>query len=352
MIRPELQFQHDTKLMEMLFSRPLDKTAQGGASSLIESIKHYVQNHINEDNPVESLVNLLAPGVIARVIGGGWGLLLGLALNVFHVDVYGIFSSIWNRLRPQLSDDQKVSSRQIKDAVQGAVEEHTGNIQATSMEDAKRWKLVLLAYDAEIRNTKVTQRWGRRSKIEDMFSGLLGGNRYGRPGIGGLLVKVLSWIFGVALASAGLVVAGDMLNKAIGRPSALDDTIQKGKPIEKETPEPETPICHSSQTKFPLRPDYHEEGHNAPNQSWIERYPNTNAGIANMLLDFVKAVYGGLEGKEGQVKSVPSFQAQINEIAWYNHAAAGDPIVFLPRHFKSKKSVVDCFIDEVANAIK
>lgn len=331
MINPELQFHHDARIAEILFSDDLKKSAQEGkAASLTDSIKHYVQNHLNPDDAVGSLVNILAPGVVAVAIGGWFGTLLGLAMRVFNIDIYGVFTSIWNHLKPLLSNDQKVNSQQVNDAVKNSVEEHAGSLQSTSVEDATKWKLVLVAYDAELRNVKRAQRSG-------LFRG--------KSGIGGILVSVLSWLFKVALASAGLMVAGDVVNKIVGRPNALDNTIQNGKPVE-ESPEP---IHHSSQTKFPLNPNYHEENYNVGETNWIERIPNTDSGIANMLVSFAKEVYavGSLDDK---IKSLPSFQDLLNDIAWYNHASAGDPIVFLPRQFKSKKNVVDFFIDDLAKS--
>jgi hypothetical protein len=337
LINPELQFYHDTQIVECLFGDGLHKTAQSGkVSALTDAVKHYVENHINPDNKVESLVDILAPGIISMAIGGWFGVLIGLAMRVFNIDVYGIFASIWGRLKPNLSDNKQVSSQQVNEAVNSSVEEHAGAIKSTSMEDTRKWKLVLTAYDADIRNVK---------RARSGISSFLGG---GKSGIAGLLVKVISWVFKVALASAGLMVAGDVVNKMVGRPNAFDDTIQKGKPVE----EAQVPICHSTQTKFKINPAYHEENYNVGETNWIEHSPNTNNGIVNMIVNFSKDVYAGLEGLDDQIKSLSLFQGIVNEIAWYNHAAAGDPIIFLPQHFKSKKSVVDCFIDELANAIK
>lgn len=335
MINSELQFYHETQIVETLLSNDLDKRAQAGkVSALTDAVKHYVENHIDSDDVVGSLVNILAPGVISVAIGGWFGVLLGLALRVFNIDIYGVFTSIWNKLKPNLSDDKKVSSQQVNDAVKSSVEEHAGPLHTTSMTDVRKWKLVLVAYDADIRNVK-----SARSSI----SSFLGG---GKSGIAGLLAKVLAWVFKVALASAGLMVAGDAVNKLVGRPNAFDDTIQKGKPVE----ETHIPACTSTQTKFKLNSSYHEESNNSEGVNWIERVPNTTNGITNMITNFAKSVYDGLDGMDSKIQGLSSFQNLVNEIAWYNHAAAGDPIVFIPHNFKSKKNIADCFIDELAKA--
>ena len=67
-----------------------------------------------------------------------------------------------------------------------------------------------------------------------------------------------------------------------------------------------------------------------------------------MLVNFSKEVYGGLDGQESAIMSSPVFKATVDNIAWYNHASAGDPIVFIPKNFTSKKQLVDHFIDEIA----
>jgi len=339
----ELAFHVETRIAEILLSdNSLHKVGTDGTvSSLTDKVKDYVMHHIDKDDVVGSLVNILAPGVLSMAIGGWFGILLGLALRVFNVDIYSIFTSIWSSLKPSLSGDQKVSSQQVDQIVHGAVREHAGASATASWQDIRMLKLAMIEYDAHVRNIKQA----RRSTLDD-FSRLLGGSRYGRgAAFVDLLGKVLSWVFKVALASAGLMVAGDVVNKILHRPSALDDTIQKGKPTD---PEISAPPCASTQTKFKVNPSYHEENYNTKESDWTERAPNTQSGIVNMLINFAKEVYQGLDTLDSQIKTSSTFQTLVNEIAWYNHASAGDPIVFLPTNFKSKKMVVDCFIDEVA----
>jgi hypothetical protein len=69
-----------------------------------------------------------------------------------------------------------------------------------------------------------------------------------------------------------------------------------------------------------------------------------------MLVQITKDVYGGLDGKDGIIRSSPAFQAVKDNIVWYNTHNEGSSITFIPGLFKSKKQLVDYFIDDVAKS--
>ena len=139
-------------------------------------------------------------------------------------------------------------------------------------------------------------------------------------------------------------VAGDVINKFMGRPNALDNTVQQGKPVESIP----APKHVSTQTKFPVQPGYHEE-HAA---GWAENVPNNASAIEGMLIGFAKQVYKGLDGLESNIKSTVGFQVIRDRIVNYNLSSEGDPVVYIPNYFTSKKQIVDYFIDDVAEKAK
>jgi hypothetical protein len=149
------------------------------------------------------------------------------------------------------------------------------------------------------------------------------------------------------------MVAGDVANLAMGRPSALSGNIaeqeaqkDKSKPSAAVVPEP-------SQTKFPHNPSYSPEEYNISSSTvWIEHIPNNLSSINNMLLDFAKEVYNNVSGNEQVFLNTPAFQVVARNIAWYNHQAGPDsPMVFIPYEFKNKKDIVNLFIGYVAQKI-
>jgi hypothetical protein len=126
----EVSFYVDTLIMETLLSNEsFYKKAQasGMLSELIEKVKTYFTNHIDQNDRAGSLLNMLAPGVISSVLssfGFTWiGALLGLAMNVFHIDVKGILSSIWNKLKGAISGDKQTTSNNIDEMVNSSVQE-------------------------------------------------------------------------------------------------------------------------------------------------------------------------------------------------------------------------------------
>jgi hypothetical protein len=163
-----------------------------------------------------------------------------------------------------------------------------------------------------------------------------------------ILTRVLSWIFKVALASAGLVVAGDVVNKFLNRPNALDGTMQKVEPIDQSS-QSAIPVNVSKQKKFPVKSGYAPEKYNVGDSLWMERVTNNSGSIEYMLVNFAKTVYDGLDGKESLIKSSPAFQVVKDRIVQYNHSSPESPMIWLPRYFGSKKQIVDYFIDDVAD---
>lgn len=330
MAKKEINFYIDSLIAEAVFGEdPLYKKASI-ISDLTSSVTNYVSNHIDPDDKVGSVLNILAPGAISVLFGGKIGLFFGLLMRVFNVDVAGILREVYDSIKSHLTQSPQISSDQVNDYVTAAVSQKAGGV--TPVKSSALLKYAPLAKVA----------------IQDYEDNLLYSTakpiRFTKSFGVGLLGRILSFVFSTALASAGLMVAGDAVNKLIGRPNAFDNTMQKGQPVEQAQ---EAPAPTSTQNKFPVKAGYSDVQHNATT-NWIERYPNDPSGIQNMLLSFAKEVYDGLDGLDSEIISSPLFKATVDNIAWYNHTSAGDQIVFIPKFFKSKKDIVDHFIDDVA----
>lgn len=343
MFRPnEVKFYTDLMIIDAISldnSHTMRKNASM-TSDIIAKVSQYVSNNIDPNDKVGSLFNILAPGAIAlsfRAMGLGWlGTIIGFAMRMFHIDVGGIVSSIWSALKSSLSSGDGVTSSQVESAVNSAVQQHAGSGEeipkksSDIMNEARMLKLALLDYEKY--TFSLTK---EAAPTRSMWSS--------RAGTSSVLGTLLGVIFKVALASAGLMVAGDVVNKFLGRPNALDNTIQHGLPVAQVS------TSRSKQTKFPINPSYHEPPHSG---TWAMPVLNEPSNIENMLLQFAKDVYSGLDGSESVITSSPTFQKIKSDINWYNHASAGDNVVIIPNKFTSKKDLVDYFIDEVAQNAK
>lgn len=357
----EISFYVDSLMAETLLSdNTLTKQAQGGLiSGLKDKIVHYVSNHIDPNNKAGSLLNILAPGVVTVALNamglGKIGFLFGLAMDFFHINVSGIFSTIYEKIKGILGGGKQMTSADVDGIVHSAVIDHAppgteeeaaqaetkvkSKTQAASLRDAKLVKLAMAEYEKVSMKIK-KEPLKKEALLKEFLSFFIGG----KARTAGVLAKVLGFIFKVFIASAGLMVAGDVANSVLGRPSALNNTIQNGKPVEQV----HTPLVVSTQTKFKLNPSYKNEVKNTGGSLWTEDISNDSNSITSMLVMFAKQVYSGLDGLENTIKGTGGFQVIRDKIVSYNKSAAGDPVVYIPKTLTSKKEIVDTFIDDVA----
>lgn len=365
----EISFCVDTLLVETILSDDKFHKTAGFVSDVLAKVKDYFGAHIRPGHGVEDVLKILAPGALwlfLQGIGlGKWGFLLGLLADVFHVDIPGMLKSLFDKVKDMISGGDKVSSGQIDAATAEVAQQHStsgGNEEAKAgyealqrkkqeaavgkaddhkvysslelLDDARFFRLALIEYEHQ--KLRLTKSAG----LMDFITGY--GPTKGK-GVS-LLSKIFGWIIKIALFSGGLMVAGDAVNALLGRPSALTGTYKAERddvnPLGPSTPAPSTP--RSTQTKFPSKGD-------APlPPSWP--LVNTPTNIENMLVQFTKDVYSGLDGKESVIRNTPAFQAVKQNITWFNIHNEGSSVIFLPKNFDTKKSVVDFFIDDVAKS--
>jgi len=363
MIKSEVSLYVDTLLVESLLTNPqIVKTAQGSmASGLVESVKSYFGNHIDPNDKAGSLLNIIAPGAISVVFAGlglGWfGTLIGLAMNIFHVDIKGILSSIYDKIKSVIGGGGLMSSSQVDGIVSGAVSSLSkpateadlkslpaGAIPkaASKNSDIRFVRIAMIMYHNEYEVTKLAAKPGESSMFSSYSEKKVATER--------LLSRVIGWFFKIAIASAGLMIAGDVINKFLGRSNALDGSLKDGKPTREETGFT-PPAATTTQKKFKLNPSYKMRTYNSED-GWVERYQNSNAGIDSMLVNFTKEVYQGLDGLESVIRNTTGFKVILDVILDFNYAGSGNSIVYIPRMYQTKKAIVDFFIDDVAEKVK
>lgn len=329
----------------------LSKTAEGDSLvlSLLGKVKDYVMAHIDHSNKAESIINILGPGVIAmtlRAMGLGWvGMLISFALKMFGIEIGPIVTSIWDKLKSSITGDKQTTPAQIDSAVSSAVQE---NVKPATAEEAQQY-LESRNYSQELKDARFIKlaliEYERQSlsltKEAKGITDFLPGFNSRKSATASILSRVLSWIFKVALASAGLMVMTDFFKKMIGQPNALDGNLKDNKPVGSSS----APISASKQTKFPLNPSYNNRAYS---DVWQIPIRNTPSDIENLLVGFAKEVYQGLNDFDSEIRSSPAFQLIKNQIVQYNIASPGDNMVFMPKGFTTKKQIVDLFIDDVA----
>lgn len=350
----EISLYVDAMLVETVLADPKLYKKGGFITDLLTKVKDYFAEKIDPNNPVKSVLNMLAPGVLWVVFKGlglgMWGTLIGLLMNVFHVDAYGMMVSLYEKVKDMISGGQKVSSSQIDSAVNGIVQSHSQvngeqeaqeayqklqqkQQQPAQANDGKVYSSLELLHDAKIirlamveyerQNLRLVKEAISLSEFTPFYSS--------RKAKGtSLLGSILGFVFKLALASAGLMVAGDIVRKIFH----MDDRGSGG--ASSETPSGTT----STQTK------YHASGDTPlPHEMPIA---NNRSNIENMVVQFAKDVYPDLSSKEDIIRSSPYFKAVVDQIAHTNLYNPGSAETLIPSIFHSKKQVVDYFIDDVA----
>lgn len=335
----EVSFCVDTLLVQTVLCEDKMHKQAGIIGDLLSKVKEEVMSHIDKNHPVESVLKLLAPGalwVIMQGFGlGKWGFFLGLLADYFHVDIPGFLGSIFEKAKPLITGGKPISSEQIDNVTDSVAQEHaTEGAQADDhkaysslelMDEARFMRLALVEYERQkMRLTK------EGADVNDFLG--FGGARAKSTS---LFAKIVGWIFKVVLASAGLMVAGDVAHSVLG----TSPSESSGGSGSSSTPSG-GPV--SKQTKFPVKGD--------PSLPATVSIVNNEQNIENMVIQFAKDVYSGLDGKENLIRNTAGFKAVVNEIAWYNTHSEGASVVMLPSQFGSKKHLVDYFIDDVAAA--
>lgn len=351
----ELSFYIDTLVVEAIIGDPrLYKHANAGGlvSSLIDKVKVYVGNNIDQNDKAGSLMNILGPGVIFtafRSFGFTWlGALISLAMRVFHIDVASMIRSIWDQLNNLISGDRQVTSGQVDSIVQSVAQEH---MRPLTEEDAAAAQQLLtksdyneLMKDTRLIKLTMIEYVSGNLKKEAGFSDALNNKKAKTTNI---LARIFGWVIKVGLSAAGLMVAGDVVNKFLDRPNAFDGTVQNGKPVEYTSEYAQTPSSTTTQTKFKVKSSYRPEGLNSATP-WTVGVANNVNSINSMLTQFAKDVYDGLDGKESIITNTAGFRAIADRISFFNRTSQNSPYIWIPPEFKSKKQMVDYFIDDVA----
>jgi hypothetical protein len=312
----------DILIIQALFSEEdrFNKKA-GIVEDFLLQAKSYFSDKIDKNNPTASVIGLLAPGAVAiafRMMGfGKIGMLLGFLMNVFDIRVEKLVEPLCASVKSMVGSGQPISSDQVSAAAASAAAQYAPEQKQASFNEllhgARLLKLSAIEFEHEtLRLTKEPMQ---------KFAGA--------PGESHLVVNIISKMFGliisVILWSAGLLVAGDIVRHFLGEP--LSHTAEEAGPVSKQTK-------FKSKGEMPLSGSIHLQ--------------NTPENIDNMIVQFAKDVYDGLDGKETAIRNTAGFQQVKHAIVWYNQNNTGDAEIFLPAIFSSKKRMVDNFIDEVA----
>lgn len=337
-----IQFYYDTAIIESLLTDHSIKTAQssGLIAQIITAVKGYITDKIHKGTEVEDVVNLLVPGILTVLGFPILGTIVEVAESWFGFKITDIFKQIASEVKSVISGNKQVSSSTIDHITENAVNSNSGKsitedpTQLLNLFKSQSLSInEVMLYKEAIIKTSV----GIGSSIARLVEM--------KSTTARILMTVIGWIVTVILASAGFIVADDVVHSLIGSPDKRDlpsITDQSTTPL---TPQDhQTSLPASTQTVFKVNPGYREEKLNL-NDRWIEPVPPDQ--IAEEVINWAKDIYPDLKNSDEEIKSSPAFNNTIQVITKYNRTNTSN-ITFMPRIFSSRKKVVDMFIDDVA----
>jgi hypothetical protein len=329
----------DILITETLLSptQQLYKTA-GFLDDFTATIKSYFGSKIDKDNPVPSVINLLAPAVLWKALSaigfGGTGMLLGFLINVFDINVVELLTPLCEEVKSLVKSGKPISSSQISNITNqntqvDETDQDAGEANFSSAELIHHAKILKLAIiDFETQNLRLMKEDFNyhQSNLYKMAA-----NPALKAKSTRLLMKIIGFIITTILAAAGLLVAGDVVR-----------SIFHESPAHQSSPSSASTTPLSTQTKFTSKGD-------SALPSAIQMI-NTPENIEQMLIQFAKDTYNDLDGKESSITNSSNFQTIKDQIVWFNSHHPNSSIISLPSQYSSKKQLVEHFIDQVASA--
>jgi hypothetical protein len=339
---------HSADVALLLSEDQIEKKAQeSGAissvmSSLIDTVKNYASAHIDPNNKLKSVLDLLVPGMLIslggsfRILGG----LLWLSGEVFGFNFSNILEEISSSIKNMLMNGGTILPQQVDQITHAAVQSNYGEqpteatLKKLSSKEIQAYKIALL-HNIQQQQQKISL----GVDLSQLLFRLMGAKTV----TASILSRVLSWIVKTILISAGLMLVGDIGEKMLGHSTSPASSSNKDMQTtmigEQSIPSP--PI-------FQVNQDYHDQKMNVSG-GWIENTPPSEIGQA--LTSWAEDIYPDLKGKEAFIQASPVFQATVRYLQDYNQNNTTN-VTFMPKKLTSRKQVVDLFASDLSNKVK
>jgi hypothetical protein len=341
MSKGQVKILSDMLIIEALLADPKMRKNASVLTDLEGFVKNWISSKIDKDNPVESAVNLLTPGVVLLIFKSfGWGRLgfiIAALLDAFDFNPYEMLEPLCAEALSKIKSGEQTTSSQVMslaDSIAQQVSSSSGQPADDGKDLLRHARMINLALiDFEHQNLRLLKN-GFDSSQSNLYK------MAALPGLkakdANLLGKIFGFIVVIILGSLGALVVGDIMRGLVGKPPSH----QVSGPGSLSP----APTMHvATQTKYPFKS-------NSPLPASVNG-DNSKQNIENIIMQFTKDVYSGLDGKESLIMNNPKFQYIVEEISWLNRAK-GYSAVFMPTVWSTKKEMVDSFIDDVAASDK
>lgn len=363
MVKDELQYLSDSKVIEILFSDSSVVKEAGlfediGFPSIAEAIKDFARGVANKDGSsgyVDTIINTLGTGVLGR-IHPLLGLFSAIASSAFDFNLSSIFGRFKRMLRQHFSSSGSLSLGEADQLARDAVGLQVSASLDPALDGLESYGFEVLARPRRFRDRKIDiPMIAEKGKplLVKVFGNL--GALRGKTLAAGILV----WFLKTFLLGAGLVTAGvgakmlyDKGKEVVTDKSSSELQEKKTHDYDYEPTQtasrPATPKYTVKQTGSTFKPSGAGTKYfpNSGGSLWM--VPLIGRSINNTLIEWALDVYPESAKAKHLFERSDDFQRTVSLLKRNYNYRDPDNLV-MPRQFHSRKQVVDSFIEDVAN---
>lgn len=361
MIKDELQYLSDSKVIEILFSDSSVVKEAGlfediGFPSIAGAIKDFARGVADKDGSsgyVDTIINTLGTGILGR-IHPLLGLFSAIASSAFGFNISSIFGRFKRMLRQHFSSSDSLSLGQADQLAREAVGLQVSASLDPALDSLESYGFEVLARPRRFRGRKIDiPMIAEKGKplLVKVFGNL--GALRGKTLAAGILV----WFLKTFLLGAGLVTAGvgakmlyDKGKEVVtdeSSPEAQEEKTYDHEPTQTVS-RPATPKYTVKQTGSTFKPSGAGTKYfpNSGGSLWV--VPLIGRSINNTLIEWALDIYPESAKVEHLFEKSDDFQRTVSLLKRNYNYRDPDNLV-MPRQFHSRKQVVDSFIEDAAS---
>jgi len=303
------------------------------------AISNHIKNNVNKDQPVVSLISLMAPTLLFRLNPLLFGLYLAVEKGL-GVNFLKVYNSFVGRLGPKLEKGEKISRSELDQAARDAAFAGAGSISAASTSDLS---LVI---------TKQGRK-GLWARLKGLFGPSMRPRNAGKIRL--FFAGALAWALKTALILSGVVVGTVGVIK-------LYDYFKKDKPAPGKTLAPGATLVPGAGYDPTKKITQHDVQDILRTTGWGQKRFTNNSETAwaveliyndvdETLLNWLQSVYPAFARhmNDWNINNVASYKDIASKLDRANRINSTE--IEMPIGFNSIKQVVDEFAEDAAEEV-
>lgn len=338
-----------------LSNEPSSLTRIAGVREVFQSIGQSIWNAAaslyDPNDPVRSIVNFTATGLITIFTPWWLGLIYAIASEFFGLDFATIFEKVKDYLVSLLQTKRSLSAKDVKSAVSqaiGGTASASDHVVANAENLFKKMSHLSDMYrDVMVRSAAIDKTGGALDLILSPLK-LLVKKVVSPPAAKSFLGKVLSFIFKTFLIGTAKAMAGKAGRDMVGGTGPGGVTSPGGGWLSNMFSSPSSSVVSYQHKMKPQAGDEPKPG------NWEENFPLAN--VENAIADWAVRRYPELSSHKNEMMQTNSFKEVAKAIRANNSRNHYPDQTYIPhkimnRTVNSQGELVDLFVPEIAQKL-